>query len=117
MPDEEQPKPEATDPAAAVNAVVAAVGSGRWRDTTLKLPLGTVLILVSALLGAGGNETVRSFFGTEQEVLDRITAVEAKIAEVELGQIESKKVIDDTFAIVNSAHPPRGRVGIPDPPD
>lgn len=81
---------------------------------SITLPMGTVLLLVSALLGAGGSAGIQSIFSVDQEVLDRIETLEDRQKEIAGEVAETKRVVDNTFDIVNAAHPPRGRVGVPD---
>lgn len=91
----------------------AGVAEVNWSQKTITLPVGTIGMLVSIMLGAGGGKFVNDLFGTDQQVLDRITAVEARMSESEETQRETSEITKEIFEIVNAAHPPRGRVGVP----
>ena len=80
---------------------------------TITLPLGTVLIILSAFLGAGGTASVQSMFSVDREVLERIEALEKSQSEIADKVALTMAVVKETFDIVNAAHPPRGRFGVP----
>lgn len=104
MPDEEK-----TDPA-GVPAIRANL-----KDKTITLPFGTIMIIGSALLGAGGTAGFQNLFSVDSDILDRISALEERLEDAEEVAKETKDVVDETFEIVNSAHKSRGRVGVPSP--
>ncbi len=111
MPDENPP----TDPGVPVPVPGAPGIRANLSQQTITLPLGTVLIIFSAFLGAGGTAGLQSIFSVDQEVLDRIEQLEDAQEDIAEEVAETKKVVDETFKIVNAAHPPRGRLGVPDP--
>ena len=109
---------EPTDEAPIVKAGDGAV--------TVSIKSGTLIAIMGGLLGTGGGAGVFQMLQKPNpELSAQVIALEARATKLEAREAERDREIKDrldaieevaneTFKIVDQAHPPRGRVGVPD---
>jgi hypothetical protein len=80
-------------------AVARGEDASDWKKQTISIPLGTVLVAVSTVLGTlGGTGVMSHFGGTDPDTTRQLIEMQRELEDL-------NKKLDEIYEIVDRAHP------------